>query len=432
MKMKLPKPLGNIIRPIIKEIITRRLLDKDRAFNVYHRNPIIPTANPAKKLTFKKIENPIVSIIIPVYNHLHITFPCILSILNNTKNIGYEIIIADDASIDEAKNIGAYVENVKIIRNNKNLGFLKNCNHASKFAKGKYILFLNNDTNVQKDWLKYLLEFIEKDRTIGIVGPKFISTGGKIKEAGGIIWKDGSSSHFGYSQAQGDPEFNYVKEVDYISGACLMVRKKLWETIGGFDERFAPVYYEDVDLAFEGRNLGYKVVYQPKSVITHLEGVSYGTSVNNDSMNSLKINKRKFRKKWEKVLEKEHFEKENDIFLARDRSRSKKTIFVFDDEQCIDEIIRKFVEMGLNIKILRDDFYRYEPYTSDLEQSGIEVLYGYRYYKNIKLWLRDNCKYFDYVFSAKPNLLEKYHDLLRGKSSAEIIDSLEKFKGKTM
>lgn len=427
--MKLPNPLVNMIRTITKEIITRRILDKDKTFNVYHLKPIIPTANPAKKLTFKKIESPIVSIIIPIYNHLHITHSCLFSILNNTKNIDYEIIIADDASIDETGNIEDYIENGKIIRNKKNLGFLKNCNHASKFAKGKYILFLNNDTNVQKDWLKNLLEFIEKDKTIGIVGPKFISTDGKIKEAGGIIWKDGSSSHFGYSLAQGDPEFNYVKEVDYISGACLLVRKRLWETIGGFDERFAPVYYEDVDLAFEARNLGYKVVYQPKSVITHFEGVSYGTGVNDESMNLLKINKRKFLKKWEKVLEKEHFEKGNDIFLARDRSSRKKTVFVFTDEPCVDEIIRKFLEMGLNIKIFRDDFYRYEPYTSNLEQSGIEVLYGYRYYKNIKRWLRDNCKYFDYVYSAKPYLIEKYHDLLRGKLSTETIDSLEKFKG---
>jgi GT2 family glycosyltransferase len=426
--MRLPKSLKEKIRPIKKEIVKRRILaniDKDKVFNVYHHKPIIPAADPVKKLTFKNAKSPLVSIIIPTYNQWYNTYSCLLSILANTKNIDYEIIIADDASTDETQNIRTYVENIEIIRNDKNLGFLKNCNHAAKFAKGKYILFLNNDTNVQKEWLKYLLEIIEKDETIGIVGPKFTLTDGRIQEAGGIIWKDGSSSHFGYADAPEKPEYNYVKEVDYISGACLMVRKKLWDIIDGFDERFVPIYYEDVDLAFEGRNFGYKVVYQPKSVVLHFEGMSYGRNVNTESKYRLEIGRRKFLEKWQKVLEKEHFEKGNDIFVARDRSSSKKTILIFDDEPFVDAMTKKLSEMGLNIKILREDFYRYEPYTSNLEQSGIEVLYGYWYYKNIKRWLEDNSKYFDYVYSTKPFLSKKYLDLINKKSEVEIIDTFE-------
>ena len=97
-----------------------------------------------------------VSIIVPVYNQWDYTYLCLKSILKNTEGISYEVIIADDNSSDETVNIEKYVKNVKIIRNKNNLGFLRNCNNAAKHASGKYILFLNNDTEVQKDWLKNL------------------------------------------------------------------------------------------------------------------------------------------------------------------------------------------------------------------------------------------------------------------------------------
>lgn len=426
---KLPKSLKKRIKPLMGKIINRRILKqiiKDKVYNVYHHKPVITIAEPAKKLSFKKNNHPLVSIVIPVYNQWYYTYSCLLSILHHTNDIDYEIILADDGSKDETQNIQAVVENIKVIRNEENLGFIKNCNHASGFAVGKYLLFLNNDTNVQKDWLKYLLEVMEKDQNVGIVGPVFLSPNGRIQEAGGIIWQDGSSSHYGYGDIPGKPEYNYVKETDYISGAGLMIRKPLWDTVGGFDEQFAPFYYEDTDLAFAARKHGFKVVYQPKSMIVHFEGATCGTAVNTESKQRMQINKEKFLEKWRMVLETEHLEKGNSIFAARDRSGSKKTILVYDDgDPCLDEKIKKMSQMELNIKVLRKDFYRHEPYTSNLEQSGVEVLCGYWYYKNIKRWLKNNGKYFDYVYSIKPYLAKKYFDLIKKKSSAIILDSFE-------
>jgi GT2 family glycosyltransferase len=426
---KLPESLKKRIKSLRAKIINRRILKqiiKDKAYKVYHHKPVITMADPVKKLSFKKNDHPLVSIIIPVYNQWYYTYSCLLSILHHTKDIDYEIILADDGSKDETQNIQAVVENIKVIRNKENLGFIKNCHHASGFAIGKYILFLNNDTNVQQDWLKYLVKVMEKDQSAGIVGPKFLSPNGRIQEAGGIIWQDGSSSHYGYGDTPGKPEYNYVKETDYISGAGLMIRKPLWDTIGGFDEQFAPFYYEDTDLAFAARKYGYKVVYQPKSMILHFEGATCGTAVNTESKQRMQLNKEKFLEKWRKVLEKEHFEKGNSIFVARDRSSSKKTILVYDDgEPCLDEKIKKMSEMGVNIKVLRKDFSRYEPYTSNLEQSGVEVLYGYWYHKNIKRWLKDNGKYLDCVYLEKHLPTGKYSELIKRNSKAKIFHSFD-------
>ena len=148
-----------------------------------------------KKLIFKKFANPEVSIIIPVYNNWDYTYNCLLSVLINTSNVDYEIIVADDCSTDETKDIKKIVKNVKVIRNDKNLGFLKNCNNAVDFSDSKYVIFLNNDTKVPKDSISYLLETIKRDNRIGAVGAKIIFPDGSLQEAGSIVWKDSSKGY---------------------------------------------------------------------------------------------------------------------------------------------------------------------------------------------------------------------------------------------
>ena len=111
---------------------------------------------------------------------------------------------------------------------------------------------------MQENWLLPLVELLEADASIGMTGSKLVYPDGRLQEAGGIFWKDASAWNYGHLQNPEDPEYNYVKEADYISGAAVMIRRSLWEEIGGFDERFAPAYYEDSDLAFEVRRHGYK------------------------------------------------------------------------------------------------------------------------------------------------------------------------------
>ena len=153
----------------------------------------------------------------------------------------YEIIIADDVSTDATKELSLYAENLVICRNKTNQGFLRNCNQAAKAARGKYVMFLNNDTQVTPGWLSSLVNLIESDPTIGMVGSKLVYPDGRLQEAGGIIWSDGSGWNYGRLDDPEKPEYNYVKDVDYISGAAILLSNDLWKQIGGFDRRTARI-----------------------------------------------------------------------------------------------------------------------------------------------------------------------------------------------
>ena len=270
-------------------------------------------------LSFPEAE-PLVSIVIPVYNEFSHTYACLQSILENTEEIPYEIILGDDCSNDLTKNIAQIVSHIKIIRNTENMRFLKNCNQAAMKAAGKYIVFLNNDTTVQEGWLSALLSVMETQENVGLVGSKLIYPDGTLQEAGGIIWRDASGWNYGRGKNPQASEYNYLKEVDYISGAAIMIRRSLWDQIGGFDERYAPAYYEDSDLAFEVRKAGYQVVYQPASVVIHYEGISNGSDITEGQKAYQIRNQKIFYEKWKEILEKEHFDNAQEFFLARDRS----------------------------------------------------------------------------------------------------------------
>ena len=267
-----------------------------------------------KNLVLPIYDHPTVSIIIPAYNAWEMNHQCIQSIINNTQGVAYEVLLADDLSIDDTKNCTEFIENLIHIRNESNLGFLNNCNNAAKYAKGKHILFLNNDTQVNPNWLAPLVSLIDSDERIGMVGSKLIYPDGRLQEAGGIIWNDASGWNYGHKQDPTLPEFNYVKEVDYISGASILIKKDLWLKAGGFDERYSPAYFEDTDFAFTIRSMGYKVLYQPLSEVIHFEGYSHGTEIIVEgSKKNIKsyqqINKQKFYEKVAKYFSQRTFTK---------------------------------------------------------------------------------------------------------------------------
>lgn len=385
------------------------------------------------KINFPYAENPKVSIIIPVYNQIHYTYACLVSILENTERFDYEIIIADDVSTDATKEIDKFVTGLVIARNESNQGFLKNCNNAAKKARGEYIFFLNNDTTVQKDWLPPLIRLLESDKSIGMVGSKLIYPDGRLQEAGGIIWSDGSGWNYGRCDDPNKPEYNYVRDVDYISGAAIMLSRKLWEDIGGFDERYAPAYCEDSDLAFEVRKRGLRVVYQPLSVVTHFEGVSNGTDVNGTGLKRYQVeNNKKLQEKWS-----EEFKNQYDnvgvpnAFRARERSRGKKVILFVDHyvptfdkdagSKTTFQYIKMFIERGYVVKFLPDNFAKSEPYTSILEQMGVEVLYGNEMRTNIFEWIENNRSNIDIAYLNRPHIATKYIDFIKEKTDIKVI-----------
>lgn len=395
--------------------------------------PLAATLEPCeeyKPLCFSVLDTPVVSIVIPVYNEFHYTYACLESVLKNSGTASYEIIVADDCSTDMTQNIEDIVEGITVSRTIGNVGFLKNCNQATTYARGKYILFLNNDTQVQPDWLEPLVSLMETDDSIGMTGSKLLYPDGTLQEAGGILWGDGTGWNYGNAQDPTLPEYNYVKDVDYISGASLMIRRSLWEEIGGFDERFAPAYCEDSDLAFEVRAHGYRVVYQPQSVVIHFEGVSNGTDVNRGVKKYQAENSKKLQDKWRVEFAKQ-YQNGQCVFRARERSKEKKMLLIVDHyvptydkdagSRTLYQYIKLFLAKGYQIKFLPDNFYQYKPYSDELERMGVEVLYGVYYSQNWEKWMQENGSEIDYVLLNRPHISIKYIDILREYTNARIM-----------
>lgn len=398
---------------------------------IKYRPEILLEENEDKPLEFEEFENPRVSIIIPVYNQYFYTYCCLKAILQNTTDVSYEIIIADDCSDDKTKELEKYVRGIRVIHNKCNMKFLLNCKNAAQNARGEFILFLNNDTQVQYNWLAPLARVMDASKQIGMAGSKLVYPDGYLQEAGGIVWKDASAWNYGNLQNPDDAPYCYVKNADYISGASLMIRKKLWDEIGGFDEVFVPAYYEDTDLAFEVRKRGYEVVFQPESVVVHFEGISNGTDVMSGLKSYQIANEKKFYEKWKDELAKNHFTNAGNVYLAKDRGQFRKQILVVDHYvpnydkdaggRCTYMYLKTFVRLGFKVTFIGDNFARPQPYTDELNQMGIEVLYGDYYYLNIKEWLKENLMYFDYVYLQRPHISIKYIDLVKEYSEAKVF-----------
>src|SRR3984957_11102138 len=135
-------------------------------------------------------------------------------------------------------------EDIVLIRSDTNLGFAGGNNLAAGIARGDLLVFLNDDTVVEPDWLDHLVLTAEADPGIGAVGSRILFDDGSLQEAGGIIWGDGPTTGMGRGLPAGSAEYMYVRDVDYVSANGMLVRRRAWEEVGGFSEDYFPAYYE--------------------------------------------------------------------------------------------------------------------------------------------------------------------------------------------
>jgi len=251
------------------------------------------------------IAAPVVSIILPVFNNLKLTLECLLSITAHTDSrVSYEIILADDASTDETAQIVSAIPNLRIFRNESNLGFLLNCNKALEYAKGQYVMYLNNDVQVTKDWLFILYETFATHANVGAAGPRFLYPSGHLQEAGAAFRHDGTADMVGLNEEPEQPRYSYIRRVDYVSGACLMLPTSLARQLGGFSEDFLPCYCEDSDLCLRIQDAGYYVYCNPFSTVIHHLSKTTAAFDSDFKLKSISTNLVKLQHKWL-----EHFNK---------------------------------------------------------------------------------------------------------------------------
>lgn len=376
----------------------------------------------AKALSAVTVQGrPTASIIIPVYNNLLYTLTCIVSILESASAYSFEIIVADDRSSDATDQVIPSIGGmVRHVRHAENLGFLRNCNAAARFAAGEYVVLLNNDTIVFPGWLDHLIEAMDADERIGFIGSKLLNGDGTLQEAGGIFWADGSAWNYGRDSDSLLPEFNYLKDTDYVSGASIALPTTVWSRLGGFDEAFSPAYCEDSDIAFRVRQAGLRTVYQPLSALVHHEGRTHGRDVTAGVKAYQVINQEKLLKRWGDTLKAENFANGTELFVARDRSRNKPHIVIVDHympqwdqdagSRTMFHFIRAFVNRGFQVTFWPDNLFEDRTYTPQLQKLGVEVIYGYQYGGRFNHWLQQNQKYLDYAFLSRPHIAESYID----------------------
>lgn len=258
-----------------------------------------------------------VSIVIPVFNNSEFTDKCISKIIENTSDeYKYEIIIVDDNSTDNTLEIitswQSKINNLQYYKLNENLKFGYACNYGATKSKGDILAFLNNDTEPQKNWLNFAIDRLLSNKEIGIVGCKLLYPDNTIQHCGIDFFNDVNPEykiwpmHRYLNSEPTDPKVNIVEEVPAVTGAALFIKKSLFNEVGKFDLSYK-MYFEDTDLCFKVRNKGFKIFYEPKSIIIHHEGKS---SPNQERIDELNANAAKiFFSKWQTEVNQIAFKK---------------------------------------------------------------------------------------------------------------------------
>jgi GT2 family glycosyltransferase len=255
----------------------------------------------AASLAFAAPGEPLVSVIVPAFNQAEYTVCCLASLHRYPPEASYEVVVVDDASSDATERLLGAITGLRYLRNPENLGFLRTANRGAAQARGRYLLFLNNDTQVLPGWLDRLLEVFATHPDAGIVGAKLIYPSGHLQEAGAALRRDGTVDLIGLNDHPAKPQYNILREVDHCSGACLLIETALFRELGGFDEIYAPAYFEDCDLSLRVRERGRKILYQPAAEVIH--HLSVTTNQDGHKQRQIERNKKIYLERWSTTLQ---------------------------------------------------------------------------------------------------------------------------------
>ncbi len=385
-----------------------------------------PIGDPRPPDAFPVSDHPDVSIVIPVFNKWLYTAACLRSLLETAGKYTYEVVIVDDQSSDETAEYLAQIKGLKHLVNAKNLGFVGSCNRGAQAAKGEYLVLLNNDTQVTEGWLDELIDTFVREPQAGLVGARLVYPDGSLQESGGIVFSDGSGWNYGRGDDAEHPKYHFLREVDYCSGACIALKTSYFHEIGALDERYAPAYYEDTDLAFRVRESGLKVLVQPLSAVVHHEGITSGTDTSSGIKKYQLINQKTFVDRWKTELQAQPEKISNPdnhaAVLNASRHRVKGRILVIDattpepDKDSgsvrLTNMMQCCLDLGYGVTFFADNRDYTGSYTRDLQKTGIEVLYR-PWLESLHDFFRDRGGEFDYVFISRHYIVTNYVSLLK-------------------
>ncbi len=366
---------------------------------------------------------PLVSIVIPTYGKDPYTLRCIESVLQAQlrqplPRQRLELIVIDDAAPPEDPPLLPALEGlpaITLLRNPDNLGFLRSCNRAAGQATGDWICFLNNDTVVADGWLDELLDCFRWFPDAGLVGPMLLYPGGSLQEAGGIVWQDGSAWNYGRNGDPENPAYSFARDVDYISGACILLPTALFRELGGFDGRYSPAYYEDTDLALAVKASGRRVIYQPRSRVIHFEGISSGRDEESGAKRFQLRNQQLFFRKWQSHLA-SHGPNAHDVLGNRNRGRRARILVLESCTPTPDQdagsyfmvvLLWSLLLLGYDVSFIAVDNLLYMPdYSGWLQRLGVEVI-SHPHIDSLESHLQEAGSSYDAVLLARPDVAER-------------------------
>ncbi len=361
------------------------------------------------------------SIVIPVHGKLAYTLACLRSLVQTGLPDDVEVIVVDDASPDETGDVLPAIPGLRYHRNASNLGFVGSCNAGAAMARGAHLVFLNNDTTLTPGWIDALLRTFETHPDTGLAGAQLVYPDGRLQESGGIVFSDGSGWNFGRFDDPRHPAYTFVREADYCSGAAIALPRALFQRLGGFDERYAPAYYEDTDLAMKVREAGLKVRVQPASVVVHHEGITAGTDTGSGVKAYQVRNQQRFLERWRDVLVRRHPAPTQAVhYAAQHRARAR--VLVIDattpmpdrDSGSVRlfELMRLLVDEGCAVTFFPENGLDDGRYTQALRELGVEA-WTQPWLGAIPDWLTKHGKRFQLVIVSRHYVLSPLLPLLR-------------------
>lgn len=383
--------------------------NSDDSEDIFKSSLVTTLAGRPNEIEITSSDKPLISVIIPIYGKIEYTLRCLASIALNPPDAPFEVIVVDDCSPDNSSEVLSRVRGIRLIRNTENSGFIMSCNSGASHAKGQYLHFLNNDTQVSAGWLDELLRIFSEVPNAGLVGSKLIYPDGLLQEAGGIVWQDGSAWNWGHRQNPAHCAYNYVRDADYISGASIMVPADLFTKLGMFNTLYAPAYYEDTDLAMAIRQVGMRVIYQPYSRVIHFEGISSGTDITEGTKRFQEVNRVKFIDRWSTELS-SLTPNAYKPFLSCDRQKARHILIIDactptpdQDSGSLDMInlIKILVDQSWRVHFIPlSNFLHFGHYTDALQRLGVECIYA-PFHQTLESFLRERGDMFDVCLLAR-------------------------------
>ncbi|GAB4814786.1 hypothetical protein N2152v2_001832 [Parachlorella kessleri] len=260
-------------------------------------------------------QDPVVSFVVTMHNNGLVTAQCMLELFRTAREVSSaEYVLVNDGSTED---VAMAVQAMRRLQQLFGVRFVYRVNEAAEgygpantqgvgAASGEFIVLVNNDLLVAKGWLSAIMHTFSQRPATGIVGPLFLGDTGLVQEAGGLVFDDAQAANHGRGKALTHRMY-YLRQVDYISAACVAFRKALFQRLGGFDSQYERGYFEDTDLAMSVRAAGLQVLLQPLAVVHHLEGTTFGTDATSALKRQLmEDNRAKFVHKWGSVLQARH------------------------------------------------------------------------------------------------------------------------------